>query len=157
MVVEKVSHDKKTVIYLGEFQMSHNKIKGLEDFEDDIHEKLVSNGYTNIKAISISIPENIVIDTGLSYRLAEEIISKSISLVVNPPLSAKEMLKLEQNKGKSHESSDLGNSGQLNFFSLDRPELEELADEIENVDVNQLKPIEALMLLNTFKEKLSKK
>jgi hypothetical protein len=35
--------------------------------------------------------------------------------------------------------------------------LEELADEIENVDVNQLKPIEALMLLNTFKEKLSKK
>ncbi len=64
---------------------------------------------------------------------------------------------LEQTKGKSHESSDLGNSGQLNFFSLDRPELEDLADEIENVDVDQLKPIEALMLLNTLKEKLSKK
>ncbi len=64
---------------------------------------------------------------------------------------------LEQTKGKSHESSDLGNSGQLNFFSLDRPELEDLADEIENVDVNQLKPIEALMLLHTLKEKLSKK
>lgn len=64
---------------------------------------------------------------------------------------------LEQTKGKSHESSDLNNSGQLNFFSLDRPELEDLADEIENVDVDQLKPIEALMLLNTLKEKLSKK
>ena len=64
---------------------------------------------------------------------------------------------LEQTKGKSHESSDLDNSGQLNFFSLDRPELEDLADEIENVDVDQLKPIEALMLLNTLKEKLSKK
>ena len=64
---------------------------------------------------------------------------------------------LEQTKGKSHESSDLGNSGQLNFFSLDRPELEDLADEIENVDVDQLKPIEALMLLHTLKEKLSKK
>lgn len=64
---------------------------------------------------------------------------------------------LEQTKGKSRESSDLVNSGQLNFFSLDRPELEDLADEIENVDVDQLKPIEALMLLHTLKEKLSKK
>ena len=86
--------------------MSFEIIKGLEDFENDIHEKLVNNGYTNIKAISISTPENIVIDTGLSYRLAEDIISKSISLVVNPPLSAKEMLKLEQNKGKVTTSSN---------------------------------------------------
>ena len=64
---------------------------------------------------------------------------------------------LNKRNPRGNESSDLDNSGQLNFFTLDRPELEELADEIENVDVNQLKPIEALMLLNTFKEKLSKK
>jgi len=64
---------------------------------------------------------------------------------------------LEQSKSKEEGAPDTGASGQLNFFTLDRPELEELADEIENVDVNQLKPIEALMLLNTFKEKLSKK
>ena len=64
---------------------------------------------------------------------------------------------LEQTKSKGEVTPDSAASGQLNFFTLDRPELEELADEIENVDVNQLKPIEALMLLNTFKEKLSKK
>ena len=64
---------------------------------------------------------------------------------------------LEQSKSKGEGAPDTGASGQLNFFTLDRPELEELADEIDNVDVNQLKPIEALMLLNTFKEKLSKK
>jgi DNA mismatch repair protein MutS len=64
---------------------------------------------------------------------------------------------LEQTKGKSRDLSDSSESGQLNFFSLDRPELEDLADEIENIDVDQLKPIEALMLLNTLKEKLSKK
>ena len=63
---------------------------------------------------------------------------------------------LEQTKGKSHESPDLGNSGQLNFFSLDRPELEDLADEIENVDVDQLKPIEALMLLHTPRKTFKK-
>ena len=64
---------------------------------------------------------------------------------------------LEQTKSKGEAIPNTAASGQLNFFTLDRPELEELADEIENVDVNQLKPIEALMLLNTFKEKLSKK
>jgi DNA mismatch repair protein MutS len=64
---------------------------------------------------------------------------------------------LEQTKSKGDTAQISGAPGQLNFFSLDRPELEELADEIENVDVNQLKPIEALMLLNTLKEKLSKK
>ncbi|MEC8458762.1 MAG: DNA mismatch repair protein MutS [Bacteroidota bacterium] len=64
---------------------------------------------------------------------------------------------LEESKGKSRNLMDLPESGQLNFFSLDRPELEDIADEIKNVNVDQLKPIEALMLLHTFKEKLSKK
>ena len=64
---------------------------------------------------------------------------------------------LEESKGKSRNLSDLPESGQLNFFSLDRPELEDIADEIKNINVDQLKPIEALMLLHTFKEKLSKK
>ncbi|HCP40834.1 MAG TPA: DNA mismatch repair protein MutS [Cryomorphaceae bacterium] len=64
---------------------------------------------------------------------------------------------LEQSKSKGEGAPETRASGQLNFFTLDRPELEELSDEIENMDVNQLKPIEALMLLNTFKEKLSKK
>ncbi|MAZ97569.1 MAG: DNA mismatch repair protein MutS [Flavobacteriales bacterium] len=64
---------------------------------------------------------------------------------------------LEQLKGKSGDAADSDESGQLNFFSLDRPELEDLADEIENIDVDQLKPIEALMMLHTLKEKLTKK
>ena len=64
---------------------------------------------------------------------------------------------LEEPKGKSRNLTDSLESGQLNFFSLDRPELEDIADEIKNINVDQLKPIEALMLLHTFKEKLSKK
>lgn len=47
--------------------------------------------------------------------------------------------------------------GQLNFFSLDRPELEDVASELEMLDLDQMKPIEALMLLQTLKEKVSKK
>ncbi|CAI8432736.1 MAG: Uncharacterised protein [Cryomorphaceae bacterium] len=40
---------------------------------------------------------------------------------------------------------------------MDRPELEEIATELETLDLDHLKPIEALMLLQTLKEKVSKK
>jgi|SaaInl0LU_22_DNA_1037365.scaffolds.fasta_scaffold03061_4 DNA mismatch repair protein MutS len=51
----------------------------------------------------------------------------------------------------------MGQNQQLNFFSMDRPELEEIATELETLDLDHLKPIEALMLLQTLKEKVSKK
>ena len=38
---------------------------------------------------------------------------------------------LEEPKGKSRNITDSLESGQLNFFSLDRPELEDIADEIK--------------------------
>jgi len=40
---------------------------------------------------------------------------------------------------------------------MDRPELEDIAEELEDLNLDELKPVEALMLLNTLKEKLSKK
>lgn len=43
------------------------------------------------------------------------------------------------------------NNMQLNLFSLDDPVLKEIKEQIENVDVNSLTPIEALMKLNELK------
>jgi hypothetical protein len=40
---------------------------------------------------------------------------------------------------------------------MDRPELEDIAEELEGLNLDELKPIEALMLLNTLKEKVAKK
>lgn len=65
---------------------------------------------------------------------------------------------LESQRQSAENSSVVGDSGhQLNFFSMDRPELEEIATELETLDLDHLKPIEALMLLQTLKEKVSKK
>src|SRR6056300_132770 len=64
---------------------------------------------------------------------------------------------LEAQRSSENQSEGVAESGQLNFFSLDRPELEEVADELIGLNLDELKPIEALMLLHTLKEKVSKK
>ena len=46
---------------------------------------------------------------------------------------------------------------QLSFFNLDDPLLEDLKEEIMNIDINTLTPVEALMKLNEIKRMLSKK
>lgn len=64
-------------------------------------------------------------------------------------------LEAQRKRGESLSTAPTG--AQLNFFSMDRPELEDIAEEIEGLNLDELKPIEALMLLNTLKEKVSKK
>jgi DNA mismatch repair protein MutS len=51
------------------------------------------------------------------------------------------------------ESSEM----QLSFINLDDPLLEELRDEIIDLDINTLTPVEALMKLNTIKRRLGGK
>ncbi len=46
---------------------------------------------------------------------------------------------------------------QLSFFNLDDPLLEEIRDEIVNLDINTLTPVEALMKLNEIRRMLVKK
>jgi DNA mismatch repair protein MutS len=46
---------------------------------------------------------------------------------------------------------------QMSFFNLDDPLLEEIKEEILNLDINTLTPIEAMMKLNEIKRMLTKK
>jgi DNA mismatch repair protein MutS len=46
---------------------------------------------------------------------------------------------------------------QMSFFNLDDPLLEEIKDEILNIDINTLTPVEALMKLNEIKRMLTNK
>ncbi len=64
---------------------------------------------------------------------------------------------LEAQRERGETPSGAAAGAQLNFFSMDRPELEDIAEELEGLNLDELKPIEALMLLNTLKEKVSKK
>jgi DNA mismatch repair protein MutS len=64
-------------------------------------------------------------------------------------------LEAQRERGETPSGTSVGT--QLNFFTMDRPELEDIAEELEGLNLDELKPIEALMLLNTLKEKVSKK
>ena len=63
---------------------------------------------------------------------------------------------------KSHSSKELTNEMktiakdqmQLSFFNLDDPLLEEIRDDILDIDVDILTPVEALMKLNEIKRML---
>ena len=46
------------------------------------------------------------------------------------------------------------NKQQLSFFQLDDPILSDIRNEIENLDIDSISPVEALILLNEFKKKL---
>ena len=48
------------------------------------------------------------------------------------------------------------NDVQLSFFKLDDPVLENMRDELMDLDVNTLTPVEALMKLNEIKKILGK-
>ncbi|WP_264565495.1 DNA mismatch repair protein MutS [Flavobacterium sp. N3904] len=75
-------------------------------------------------------------------------------------LKAQKMLKKLE---KNHSSDALNGikadkeEMQMSFFNLDDPLLEEIKDEIVNLDINTITPVEALMKLNEIKRMLSRK
>lgn len=80
-----------------------------------------------------------------------------------PQLVIQKAQKLLKKLEKDHSSDVLNgikaskDEMQLSIFNLDDPLLEELKDEILNLDINTLTPVEALMKLNEIKRMLQKK
>ena len=68
-------------------------------------------------------------------------------------LSDLEINKSEKDDRKI-EKDQTSNEQQLSFFQLDDPILSDIRNEIENLDVDSLTPVEALILLNDIKKKL---
>ena len=68
-------------------------------------------------------------------------------------LSDLEINKSEKDDRKI-EKDQTSNEQQLSFFQLDDPILSDIRNEIENLDVDSLTPVEALILLNEIKKKL---
>jgi DNA mismatch repair protein MutS len=69
---------------------------------------------------------------------------------------ATQMLKeLEKRHGEKQSNGAMAKSDetmQLSFFQLDDPVLSQIRDEIKNIDINTLTPVEALMKLNEIKK-----
>ena len=55
-------------------------------------------------------------------------------------------------KGKEDIKSALNDSMQLSFFQLNDPVLEQIHEELKNVDINGLTPMDALLKLNEIKK-----
>ena len=75
-------------------------------------------------------------------------------------LKAQKLLKkLEKNHSSDalNGIKEVKDEMQMSFFNLDDPLLEEIKDEIMNLDINTITPMEALMKLNEIKRMLSKK
>jgi DNA mismatch repair protein MutS len=76
------------------------------------------------------------------------IISKAEKVLKNLEFDKTENTKKELN------TIDNDDNQQLSFFQLDDPILSDIRNEIENLDVNSLTPVDALILLNEIKKKL---
>ena len=63
--------------------------------------------------------------------------------------------KLEVNRGTKETKKD--DEMQLNFFQMNDPLLEEIRDQIMDLDIDHLTPMDALMQLNSLRKKLGKK
>lgn len=69
---------------------------------------------------------------------------------------AEKILKsLEQNNNAQSPTKVPEDDVQLSFFSLDDPLMEEIKEDVLNLDINTLTPVEALMKLNEIRRKLS--
>ena len=80
--------------------------------------------------------------------MPQKIISKAEKILKN--------LELDKPQNNKKEISTIENEDhqQLSFFQLDDPILSDIRNEIDNLDVNSLTPVEALVLLNDIKKKL---
>ena len=72
---------------------------------------------------------------------------------------AEEMLVQLENKSSDSgvktsvvKKEKLDGEPQLSFFQLDDPVLSEIRSQIENLDINSLTPVEALLMLNEIKK-----
>jgi len=84
-------------------------------------------------------------------------VAKMAGIPVSVVHRANEILvQLEKTREKSGSSkkslADSAEGMQLSFFQLDDPVLEQIRDEIKNIDINNLTPVEALNKLNEIKK-----
>ena len=72
---------------------------------------------------------------------------------------AEEMLRQleEANRGEKKAERPAGDGYQLSFIQLDDPLLQQIKEDILNIEINLLTPVEALMKLNEIKKLLEKK
>lgn len=150
-----------------EYLHEHPKVKAKILFATHYHElnELESN-FARVKNYNVSIKEvdnKIIFMRKLVRGGSNHSFGIHVAGMAGMPKSvirrAEQILKkLEEGKGKDKlakpliEISEKREGIQLSFFQLDDPVLKQIRDEISNLDINNLTPIEALNKLNEIKK-----
>ena len=77
-------------------------------------------------------------------------------IILNADAVLKRLESTKEHGDKSLENINKDSDLQLSFFKLDDPVLEKMRDELMDLDINSLTPVEALMKLNEIKKLLGK-
>jgi DNA mismatch repair protein MutS len=122
--------------------------------------------FSRIKNYNVSVKEsgkNIIFIRTLKEGGSEHSFGIHVAKMAGIPseivTNASKILKqLEALRGNKSNTKVLNqeNDMQLSFFQLEDPILEQIRDDINNLDINGLTPLEALMKLNEIKKLLGK-
>ncbi|MBB1542399.1 MAG: DNA mismatch repair protein MutS [Flavobacteriaceae bacterium] len=128
----------------------------------------MQNSFSRIKNYHIAIQENknnVIflrkLVTGGSEHSFGIYVAKLAGMPTKVVNRAKEILKtLENSRSKDQNTENIKRvteeNLQLSFFQLDDPALENIREELTQIDINTLTPIEALMKLNKIKNMIGK-
>ena len=158
---------------IAEYIHEHPKVKGKTLFATHYHElNDMTNSYERIKNYNVSVKEvgkkilflrklveggsehsfgiHVAKLAGMPTLVLDRAAAILTQLEAAHELSEKKGNKPTKKKTKLS-SEDLGDM-QLSFFQLNDPVLEQIREELVNIDINTLTPVEALMKLNEIKK-----
>jgi len=151
---------------ISEYLHEHPKFKAKTLFATHYHElNQMTDEFPRIKNYNVSVKElkdkiiflRKLVPGGSAHSFGIHV--AKMAGMPNPVLSkAKSVLKFLE---KSHRKNQVENAPQeadmqLSFFKLDDPILERIREEIQDLDIDTLTPVEALMKLNEIKKVISK-
>ena len=123
----------------------------------------MENSFDRIKNYNVSIKETdqgIIFLRKLQKGGSDHSFGIHVAKMAGMPgslIKQSEIMLNQLEKSRSKKSfNKLKEEMQLSFFKLDDPVLEQVRDELVNIDINSLTPVEALMKLNEIKKLIGK-
>jgi len=151
---------------ISEFLHEHPKFKAKTLFATHYHElNQMTEEFPRIKNYNVSVKElkdkiiflRKLVPGGSAHSFGIHV--AKMAGMPTPVLSkAKSVLKFLEKSHRKQKVEDVPQEAdmQLSFFKLDDPILERIREEIKDLDINTLTPVEALMKLNEIKKVISK-
>jgi DNA mismatch repair protein MutS len=156
---------------IAEYIHQHPKNKAKTLFATHYHElNEMANHFSRIKNFNVSVKEQnnkIIFLRKLAEGGSEHSFGIHVARLAGMPKQVVDrasdiLVKLEKNHetelsvtSTTDKMSSITEQSQLSFFQLDDPILEQIRDEIINIEINSLTPVEALMKLNEIKKMIT--